>query len=221
MNAITREDDLTPEQSAAQLLAYYDARGVKDDQLCKIFRCTAADLLEARTGEDYEAYLGAEVQSLEANSTAADDSWDALEVQALANMREQMHTISDPRMLLGIAVKANQAGRRRFNHAAPGTKAAGGAVIDVNAGVGQEKVVRLRTRFLARLQQEDGTQVLIERQQEVTATAQGDLEENLTPKDVQRMLSSSLGVTTAELRSINRFGVPDSLDLDFTDYEAE
>ena len=211
---------LTDEQKAMQQLAYYDARGVDENQLRRIFRCTSADLEEVRKDQFYLDVLSAETVANADRAADIDDRWDTLEQQALVNLTEMMPSMMDPRTLLSAAVRANQAGRRRAGQKAPGS---GSATINVDALTSDTKVVRIRSRFLQRLTSEGGMEQIVEREATIQADGGGDMTEAMTPREVKALLENSLGVDTDNLRAKRHQG-PDEIpgiEIDFGSISLE
>jgi hypothetical protein len=221
-SAIMRDEILTEDQQSMKLLAYYDARRVPDTKLVAIFRTTAADLTEVRQDEEYKQFLADELGALEAQAAETDDSWDALERQAVSDLRATMDSLADPRMLLGIAVQANKATRKNAVQrglAQPGVK--NGQPVDVGALTGPSKVIRIRTNIMQKLTQANGASMMVERQVEVTQQANGTVDEALSPSDVKELLQSALNINTGQMRILNRFGsITQTVEgLDFTNLE--
>lgn len=210
---------LTDEQKALQELAYYDARCVAEGELRRLFSCSDADLAEARGQEFYKSCLAAETKAQHDVATGLDDSWNSLEQSALSSLHEAMPAIADPRMLLGMAVQANKAGRRTGAAGnAAAQRAAGGRapVIDVQQLTQGSAVVRLRTRFLERLQKDGEVERMVEREAEVRINS-SDMHESMNPKEVKSLLRNHLGVNPDNL-SVRRHQGADQmpgLELDF------
>jgi len=213
--------DLTDDQRQVYLtLAYYDARGVPDAKLVQIFRCSVEHLSEARQTEVYHEFLSAEIAQITNREAELDDCWDSLERQAVGALVDAVDTISDPRTLLGIAVKANVATRRAGN-LAKAQQRHGPAVIDVNAQTGGTRVVRMRTRFLEALQDANGSRRLVERETEIVANDTGSLNEVISPQQMKGIMQRSLGVDTSDMVVRHRHGPDVDITLDFGDLEAE
>jgi len=189
------------------LLAYYDARGVDDVQLCRIFSCAPGDLANARMSDAYKAAMSETTIERVTRATDTDDRWDQLEHTALGTLQESMLAINDPRMLLGIAVQANKAGRRRGGMAPQQTGKP--AEITVPQEGGQSTVVRLRARFVEALQDPNGARRILDRQFEITSSSAGDLKEDLTPQEVKGILRDAIGVDPDQL-SVRVSQGPDS-----------
>lgn len=206
---------LTEEQRAIQQLAYYDARGVREEDLRRIFNCTSAQLGEVRKEAYYREILAVETNALTERETSLDDSWDVLEGKALGALNETIDSIGDPRLMLAAAKHANSAARRRLGGRSPGN--AGSAVINVDELTSNSKVVRLRTRFLERIQTDGQIDRMVERETEVRTQNSGDMREDMSPTEVRDLLESALGVDTANLRAKRHQG-PDLLpgiEIDF------
>jgi hypothetical protein len=190
-------NDLTPSEDPSALLAYYDARGVDDTQLCRIFSCAPGDLANARATEEYRNALAEHTTERVTRATETDDKWDTLEHSALGTLQESMMAINDPRMLLGIAVQANKAGRRRGGLTPKQSNAP--AEIQVPTEAGQSKIVRLRARFVEALEDPNGARRIIDRQIEIQTGNAQDLKEDLTPQEVKGILRNSIGVDPDQL----------------------
>ena len=216
MTDLTSFDGLpmTPEQQAAQLLAYYDARGVDGRKLRQIFQCSDEALANARLGEDYQGFIAAEQARIEDESKETDDLWDRLERRSLGDLHDAMDHIADPKTLLGIAVQANKASRRAGNLAAQQRKNYD-ATINTDQLAGPTKVVRLRTRFAEMLESESGQRRLVERTEEITEFTAGSINENMDPALVKGLLKNSLGIDTSQLKVARTMG-PDELAGDGT-----
>lgn len=203
----------TDEQKAIEQLAGYDARGVQERELRRIFNCTSVQLSSVRESDYYKETLAVITDQLTAQETSIDDAWNNLEASALTGLQDVMETTADPRVLLSAAVSANKATRRRG-----AMRNAQGSVIDVDKLVDSTKVVRLRSRFLEQLSQEGNIERMIEREVEIRASSRESLREDMSPKEVRDLLESSLGVDTANLR-IKRHQGADQLpgiELDFS-----
>lgn len=205
-------DEIDP---AVATLAYYDSREVPDSQIRRIFSCMQSNLDEVRLTEPYLNELAVLVEKQVAQSADIDDSWDALEQASLGGLMESMDSISDDRMLLGIAVQANKAGRRRGGNSA---QHKGTNEIPVQAAAGVTKVVRLRASFLERLRSEDGSNQMLERQATIEATVQGDLDEVIDPRTMKKLLKDELGVDTEAMHVRNHQG-PDANPGPYIDFD--
>ena len=203
-----RPDD----DDVAGLLAYYDARKVPEAKLCQIFRCTAADLANARASDDYKDAVAGQTSAITDQAVEIDDRWNHLEHNSLGTLIEAMPAISDPRMLLGMAVQANKAARRNGG-TVPNSR---DAVINVDAQQAGTSVVRLRTRFLEVLQDPDGAKRITERQIQVDTLQGGDLREDLSPQQVKRILRENIGVNPDEVALRKTFGPDMAIELDFS-----
>lgn len=204
------------------LLAYYDARNVLDAQLCRIFRCEAAELANVRGSEEYKDAVSEQTTARVDQAAATDDAWDALEHQALGNLQESMVAINDPKMLLGIAVQANKAGRRKGGTSPQqGAQAAGRATIDADGPQAGGQVVRLRTKFVEVLQDPHGAQRITERQASLEVENGNDLREDLTPGQVKKILRENIGVNPDEISLRQSFGPDHDVMLDFSKLAEE
>lgn len=199
-----------------QLLAYYDARQVPDGKLVQIFRCTAEQLAEARTNEEYQEFLQSETAQIVNQNAELDDAWDSVEKKAVSSLNEIVDGLADPRTLLGIAVRANTA-QRRAGVMAKAQQRFGAPVIDATAGSGGTRVVRMRTRFLERLQKPDGTDHLVERETEIVASDQGDLNEVISPGRMKSLMRNTLGVDPTDMAIVQRHGADAEITLNFDD----
>lgn len=210
---------LSDEQKAMQQLAYYDARGVREEELRRIFNCTSSQLQSVRGDDFYKEVLAAEATSLTEQETSIDDAWNNLEASALGGLQDIVSSTNDPRALLSMAVNANKAGRRRLG----GKSAGAGATINVDELTANTKVVRLRSRFLERLRQDGSVDRMIEREAEIRDTSSGDMREDMNPREVRDLLQSSLGVDTDNLR-VRRHQGPDQLpglEIDFSHIDPD
>lgn len=200
-------------KSTLRLLAYYDVRGVPNMKLAEVFRCRVQDLNEARESEDYKGALSEERAEFEASRAEMDDNWDSVERKALGNLIEVLGDTTDPRMLLSAATLANKAARRNIAQATDAQR----KVIDVTPDTGaRTTVVRMRTRFLEILQNEEGARQIAARETEITISNQNSLREDMTPTEVEHMLKTSLGVDVRDVEEITRRGnSEDALNFDF------
>ena len=199
---------------ATALLAYYDPRKVEDDQLWTIFMCTPADLAGVRESADYKQALSAETNGRTEQATSTDDLWDQIELKALGTLSETLEVSNDPRLLLGVAVQANKAARRRGGLQATQHN----SHINVPTQAGKETIVRLRTRFVEALQDPDGARRLIDRQVEITTTSQSDLREDLTPGEVKTILRDHIGVNPDDI-AIRKHQGPDAMAGALLDFQ--
>lgn len=211
---------LTPEQQAAQLLAYYDARGVSGPKLRKIFRCSDEALANARLSEDYQEFAAAEEARLADEAKEVDDLWDSLERKALGDLKDAMDHIADPKMLLGAAVQANKAQRRANSFGAQKSAQQGSAVINADQLAGPTKVVRLRTKFAEMLSSPDGTKRLVEREAEITAEQGGKVDEAIDPAEVKKLLNGALGIDTQNMRVARTMGPDEAFEGTFVDFDS-
>lgn len=202
------------------LLAYYDARAVSDERLCKIFMCQPSDLMEARGSEAYKAALAGQIAGQVSQATELDDTWNTVEQNSLQSLQECLPAMNDPRMLLAIAVQANKAGRRNGKLT---PQASTPPEIHVPAEGGQSKVVRLRARFVEALSDPHGAQRILDRQIEIQMGDTGDLKEDLTPGEVKTILRNSIGVDPDQLAIRTHMGPDQMLGtlLDFSNITEE
>lgn len=210
-----------PETDPVALLAYYDARNVSDAQLCRIFRCEAAELANVRASTEYKDAVSVHVTEQVNQAASIDDLWNGLEAQSLGGLIDAMPSIADPKMLLGMAVQANKAGRRRGGLAPNSGNAAGRSIIDADGPVAGARVVRLRTTFLEVLQDPDGARRITERQANLEIMQETDLREDLTPGQVKRILREDVGVDPDQISVRQTFGPDAALLLDFSQIAEE
>lgn len=205
-----------PETDPVALLAYYDARNVPDAQLCRIFRCEAAELANVRASAEYKDAVSVHVTEQVNQAASIDDLWNGLEAQSLGGLIDAMPSIADPKMLLGMAVQANKAGRRRGGLAPNNGNAAGRSIIDADGPIAGARVIRLRTTFLEVLQDPDGARRITERQANLEIMQETDLREDLTPGQVKRILREDVGVDPDQISVRQTFGPDAALLLDFS-----
>lgn len=199
-------------QSALKLLAYYDVRGVAGNKLVAMFRCSLEDLENARQSEEYKEFLAEEHGNFEATRATLDDSWDAIEKAALGNLVDSMATTSDPRFLLAAAVQANKANRRNMNAGTGGDR----KVIDVTPPAGQQTtVIRMRTRFLEIMQDENASKRVAARETEIVMANKQNLREDMSPREVQQLMRDSLGVDVTNEEQIQRSGNTEEMNFEF------
>jgi len=138
------------------MLAKYDTQRVPDDTLVKIFRCTLADLADARATEEYvDALAQFTAEATEQVSQRA-NMWDAVEQSALTGLVDALPLATDPKFLLLAARTANQAARPQHTQA---------ATIDVSKqGPDRTTVIRLRRTFTEALENPDGVRKLVRRE---------------------------------------------------------
>lgn len=218
--AIVGADSVQPTEVEA-LLAYYDAREVSPRKLRAIFRCTDAELAEAREAEGYLVALQNETAQIAGQAAETDDLWDSVEHEALGSLQESLAVTSDPRTLLSVATHANRAGRRRSGGVGGGKPQPGRAEIDVNAQTQGTKVVRLRARFIEQLSDPNGARRIRDRQVEIEAADNGDLMEDLSPGVAKRLLREGIGVDTEDLVLRKHAGPDASIELDFSKIAEE
>lgn len=210
---------VSEEDAATSTLAYYDSRSVPDERIRRIFCCMQSDLDSVRATDLYKTERASLEQQQTDQATATDDCWDTLERTALGNLVETMDTISDERVLLGIAVQANKAGRRRGG-LSPKQQNAGMSDIPVQTAQGTTKVVRLRARFLERLTSADGSEQMMDRQVEIqTETASGDLDEVIDPRTMKALLRDKIGVDTENMH-VRRHQGPDAIGGAYIDFDG-
>lgn len=213
------EQDIGPAEPASvlKMLAYYDVRGVSNEKLKVIFRCTVADLDNARLSEEYQDSLSAEEAQFQSARAELDDNWDHLERKTLGALIDSVDTSSDPRFLLGAAVQANKAARRNKNSASTPEK----SIIDVTPASGARvTVVRLRSSFLQVMQDEKGARAIARREAEIVTSNTENLREDMTPREVQALLRDSLGIDPTDVTEINRSGNTEDMTFDF-DYQNQ
>lgn len=200
------------ETSVLEMLAYYDVRGVSDVKLLAIFRCTAEDLSDARKTAEYSEAFSAETSRFEANRAGLDDSWDQLEQRSLGALIESVDLSNDPRLMLNAAMAANKANRRS---AASSTELARRA-IDVTPPPGSRTtVVRMRASFVDMLQENGGARRMIEREAEISISNTENMREDMSPREVQAMLKSAIGVDPNDMIEVSRFGNTEDQFFDF------
>lgn len=197
--------DPTPAEgmSVMELLAYYDVRGVGDQKLLSIFRCSMEDLAGARKSEEYTEAHSKEIAKFEATRATLDDTWDEAERRALGNLVDSLDHTSDPRMLLNVAMAANKASRRNVA-AMPENQR---RIIDVTPPPGATTtVVQLRSRFLAVLQDDAKVRQAVAREVHISVTNHSNVHEDMTPREVQALMKGALGIDPQDMVEIGRAG---------------
>ena len=219
MNAPVNSD-LSPEDQVYYLLAYYTARDVPDTRLMSIFRCSAENMAEARADERYLHFYAEELAAIANTAATLDDTWDKVERTALGQLDESLahRGVTDPRVLLGIAVKANTAQRRAGQLARTNAKH-GPAIIDVNAQTSGTRVVRLRAGFVQRVSKDGGTERILTREAEIVTNDTGNLVEVVTPAAMKSIMRRHLGVDTTDMKVIVHGGADGEVSLDFGNIE--
>lgn len=206
-------------QDVMATLARFDARGTSEAKLCAIFTCEAGDLAEARKSDEYKVAYAAEVLKVEARNADLDDNWDDVEARTLGDLREyvQVGGVADPAVMLRIAQTANKMGRRSETRTPDGLQrkaVAEQATLDANPSA----VIRLRTRVVERLSEEDGHARIVEREASVVTQSAGKMEETMTADQMHAHIKSALDTDINDQVPSGRAG-PDTLLDDIEDLD--
>jgi hypothetical protein len=179
-------------------LVRYDVQQVPDATLCRIFRCTPADLAGQRNLPEYAELRAAYTQSDVAGRVNRNAMWDAVEDNALSGLMEVLPATSDPRTLLAAARLANQAKR-----VAPAIEV---ERADAAAQGPQVTIVKLRSSFTEALQTPEGAMRLVHRENVASLEASVGADVIPTATAIEKLLSGALGVDPRAASGRTSFG---------------
>lgn len=213
------EDMLAPpeieiDEQSLEMLAKLDARGTSETQVMTIFRASAQELEICRRYEAYQAAYAEAVLVQERRAMSLDDNLDAIEEKALGDLLETMQIggVVDPRQQLSIAVQANKMARRAPSRAADGLNKQRAHTEAAALNGQQSVVVKLRTKFVRKLNHENGHEEIMARETEVIAKAPKKIADEMTVGDVRRHISEDLNIDLEQLK-IGTQGGPGMTDI--------
>lgn len=207
------------------LLAYLIVHQAPLQQICRNMMLSEDVVRALEETEEVKQMIQALEVDLSGRAKIADDFYDQAEMAAMGQVNEQLAAgqIIDTRTLLQVAAMANKATRRsprlRGGQGTSGTQGGTqGGTSDTT--IRKTATVRLRSRFLQKLQTKRGDQ-MIAREEEIIV--EGQLPENridhMGSEALKRHVEDSLGTSIDNAQKRQEFGFTDFGNFDLGDTE--
>ena len=225
--AVAREEKAELEhvslsEEETQMLAYLHVHNTPMPQIKRALLLGESQIDALLESEPVLAAIQIFEQEIHANAKTADDLYDQVEISAMAEVHGQIASgqIMDIKPLMSAAQMANKASRKSNRLGAAQQGGSGGrhgVAGDGTARLEQRPVVRLRAKFVKRMQSEGG-EAIIEREAEIIAEGQNAANrmDFMQPDQVQSLVEKSLGVNMEAAQQRHTFGetefeLPDDL----------